>query len=225
MLDAAESGELEGDYIPVANVLTVPGRYGAAVEAALGAAAGDLITSHSKHAKRAIEHLKANKLGRATFLAADLVNPRPRSAALADLAKRAGIIGVAADLVEFSTEHKSAIELLLGGVLIAESIDAATALSKEPGFRKIATLDGEIVFSGGAVTGGRSAHQSSGPIRFAAWLREAVEEASSLDAEVSRLDASSEELISKTSAADAQRTEASDPTTTSRRKSSKPPAG
>jgi chromosome segregation protein len=208
VLSASESGELEGDFVPVANVVTVPSKYGTAIEAALGASAGDLITSNSKHAKRAIEHLKANKLGRATFLAADLVKPRDRSGSLSALAKKPGILGIAADLIECEAKHKPAIELLLGGVLIAETIDAATALSKETGFRKIATLEGEIVFSGGAVTGGRSAHQGSGPIRLATALREAEADANELDTEVTRLDATSEELTQKTQGADSRRAEA-----------------
>jgi chromosome segregation protein len=208
VLSASENGELEGDFVPVANVVTVPSKYGTAIEAALGASAGDLITSNSKHAKRAIEHLKASKLGRATFLAADLVKPRDRSGSLNALAKKPGILGIAADLIECEAKHKPAIELLLGGVLIAENIDAATALSKETGFRKIATLEGEIVFSGGAVTGGRSAHQGSGPIRLATALREAEADAEGLDAEITRLDATSEELTQKTQRADTSRAEA-----------------
>jgi len=208
VMQAVEQGDVVGDFVPVANVLTVPAKFGTAIEAALGSSAGDLITSHSKFAKRAIEHLKDNKLGRATFLATDLVNPRQRSAALIELSNRTGILGVAADLVEASSEHRAAIELLLGGVLIAETVDAATALSKESGFRKIATLDGELVFSGGAVTGGRSAHQGSGPIRLATWLREALDEASKLDSEISGLDAESEALASKSAEADRTRSDA-----------------
>jgi chromosome segregation protein len=207
VLAASESGEVEGDFLPVANVVTVPAKYGTAIEAALGASAGDLITSHSRFAKKAIEHLKANKLGRATFLAADLVKPRDRSAALGALSKRDGIFGVAADLIECEDKHRSAIELLLGGVLIAETVDAATSLSKESGFRKIATLEGEIVFAGGAVTGGRSAHQGSGPIRLATALREAEDDARALDAEVAELDATSEDLARKSQGADSLRAE------------------
>lgn len=207
VLAAVDAGELSGDFVPVAKVLNVPSNLGNAIEAALGAAAGDLITSHSKHAKAAIEHLKRNKLGRATFLAADLVNPRQRGA-IESLANKPGILGVAADLVETDKEHRAAVELLLGGVLIAENIDAATALSKEQGFRKIATLDGELVFSGGAVTGGKSAHQGSGPIRLATRLRDTEQELAALDTEIAALDKSSQDLAKQTSEADERRAEA-----------------
>ncbi|MDQ2986299.1 MAG: chromosome segregation protein SMC [Armatimonadota bacterium] len=208
VLSASDAGELSGDFVPVASVISVPGDIAHAIEAALGAAAGDLITSHSKHAKAAIEHLKSKQLGRATFLAADLVNPRPRSTKLAGLAARNGILGVAADLVSCSEEHRAAIELLLGGVLVAETIDAATALGREHGFRKIATLEGELVFSGGAVTGGRSAHQGSGPIRLATRHREAEEELATVDVEVAVLDRESKALTEKAAEADQRATEA-----------------
>jgi chromosome segregation protein len=208
VLAASQDGSLGGDFVAVANVIQVPSHLSNAVEAALGAAAGDLITSHSKHAKAAIEHLKSNKLGRATFLAADLVSPRPRSSALEALARRPGILGIAADLIACEKPHRPAIELLLGGVLIAETIDAATALSKEIGFRKIATLEGELVFSGGAVSGGRSAHQGSGPIRLATGLREAEEEAAALAAEIEKLETASEALVRQNVSFDAARAKA-----------------
>lgn len=193
VLQAAKDGKLSGDFIPASSAIHVPEKYAIAIESALGASAGDLITSDSKHAKQAIALLKSEGLGRATFLAADLINPRPRNKDLDALAKK-GAIGVAADLVRFDEKHRLAVELLLGGVVVVENLDAATKLAREPGYRKIATLEGELVFGGGALSGGRSAKQTAGPIRISAQLEEAEREHAKLDGALQGLEAQAAEI-------------------------------
>jgi chromosome segregation protein len=179
LLTAFKEGRISGDFVPASSVIHAPASYALAIEAALGASAGDLITSDSRFAKEAIAMLKAEGLGRATFLAADLLNPRPRSAGIEKLAQ-SGAIGIAADLVTCESKHRKAVELLLGGVLITRSLDDATKLAKEQGFRKIATLEGEIVYAGGAITGGRSSKQAAGPIHVASQLDEVEKRISEL---------------------------------------------
>ncbi|MCW5946963.1 MAG: chromosome segregation protein SMC [Fimbriimonadales bacterium] len=202
VLEAAKARVLKGDYRPLASAIHVPSEFATAIEAALGAAAGDLITSKADYAKVAIEYLKKEGLGRATFLAADLVNPRPRPQGISALAKEDGILGVAADLVSCDPADTNAIELHLGGVLVAEGIDNAVKLARREGFRKIVTLDGEVLYAGGAVTGGRSAKQSSGPLKRQAELEEAekrlkicAEEAERLSLEASDLESTGSKLM------------------------------
>ncbi|MBA3726496.1 MAG: chromosome segregation protein SMC, partial [Armatimonadetes bacterium] len=203
LLSAAKEGRVLGDFLPVSSAVQAPAKIALAIESALGASAGDLITSHSKHAKAAIELLKAEGLGRATFLAADLVNPRPRQKDIDSLLKK-GALGVAADMVSCKKEHTAAIELLLGGVVIVQDLDTATRLAKEPGYRKIATLEGEVVFGGGAVSGGRNAKQAAGPIRMKAQLGEAEERHSQLDKTIADLEAQVDQVVAEDTKATAE---------------------
>lgn len=197
VMEAHKSGTLDGDFLPVASALHVPANLAVAIEGALGASAGDLLTSSSEFAKTAIAYLKKEGLGRATFLSADLITKRPRPDGIEKLCAEAGVLGVAADLVKCDSAHKLALELLLGGVLIVENIDVATKLAKRTGFRKIATLGGEVLFAGGALSGGHSAKQSAGFIRTAAEVEQYEADRDALSAKISEVDAESKKVAAE----------------------------
>jgi chromosome segregation protein len=205
VLDAASKGAIPDDFTPLSSVIHARPEHAAAIEAALGSAAGDLVTSIAKHAKAAIEYLKREGAGRATFLPRDLVRLRPRPHGIADLAGEPGILGIAADLVTWAKDDKLAAELHLGGVLVATDLDAATRLAKKEGFRKIVTLEGEVVYSGGAVAGGRTTKVATGPIQRAAELEEAEARIAVLAKEIRGLDAGAATDVSRI--ADAENSE------------------
>lgn len=194
VMDAARKGSLHGDFRTLASAVHAPGELTLAIEAALGSAAGDLLTSRSEYAKAAIEYLKREGLGRATFLANDLITPRPRPHGIEDLLRERGVLGIAADLITCDSADKQAIELQLGGVLIAESIDSAVRLAKRQGFRKIVTLDGEVLFAGGALMGGKYAKQTAGPFRMQAELESAEKKQEAISSELHELSAKLTEL-------------------------------
>jgi len=81
-------------------------------------------------AAAAIDHLKRTKAGRATFLPKSDIRATPRPSQLAELARRTGCVGVAADLVTCAPGVEPIIEHLLGRVLVMETLDAALALSR-----------------------------------------------------------------------------------------------
>ena len=154
-----------------------------------------MLTPKSDFAKQAIKHLRENGLGRATFLANDLVSVRQKPTGIEKLATKQGVLGIASNLVKFDKTHTTAIENLLGGVLIVENVDVATQIAKETGFRKIATLDGEVLFAGGALTGGRFAKQAAGPIRLSAELDQSENRLNALQTNQDNLDQKREELL------------------------------
>lgn len=107
-------------------------------------------------AKAAVEHLKRNKAGRATFLPVETVSGR-----LADTERVkgcAGYIGVASELAAYDPKYQGVIRELLGRTVLAETMDAALAIARAGGYRlKIVTLDGQVVSPGGSITGGSAA--------------------------------------------------------------------
>ncbi len=162
VMDLVRSGELEDDYIPILTAIEVSEAHAVAIETALGGAAHDLITPHVRDAKVAIELLKRKALGRATFQPLNLVRPAPSHARAL---RGPGIIGVAADLVSCVEEHRPVVEALLGRIVVVESLDDSIRLANTKGWSRLVTLDGEVVHSGGAVTGGRSGRQGTGIVQ------------------------------------------------------------
>lgn len=138
-----------------AELLQVEDRYVTALETALGEGAQNIVTLDAQTAKTAINYLKANNAGRATFLPLDTVKPRSLSVEEERLANLPGVCGYAVDLVQYDRQAENAIRFLLGRVLIAENIDAALAAAKAGKFRiKVVTLEGDVVNAGGSMTGG-----------------------------------------------------------------------
>jgi chromosome segregation protein len=78
LLQAAQAGELQGEFYPVGSILTVPAELQLAIEAALGGSINDLITPTEADARTAIEWLKQTRAGRLTFLPLDLL-PEPNN--------------------------------------------------------------------------------------------------------------------------------------------------
>ena len=138
-----------------AELLQVEDKYVTALETSLGEGAQNIVTLDAQTAKTAINYLKANNAGRATFLPLDTVKPRSLSFEEERLANLPGVCGYAVDLVQYDKQAENAIRFLLGRVLIAENIDAALAAAKAGKFRiRVVTLEGDVVNAGGSMTGG-----------------------------------------------------------------------
>ena len=139
----------------VAELIKVEDQFVAAIETALGEGAQNIVARTAQAAKQAIAFLKQNGTGRATFLPLDTVQRRYPSKEEAEAAKLPGVCGFAVDLLQYAPEAENAIRFLLGRVLIAENMDAALAAAKVSHYRlRVVTLDGDVVNTGGSMTGG-----------------------------------------------------------------------
>jgi len=187
VLAAAEQGRLSGEYRTVADLIQVPKELEAAIEAALGPAAGDLVVASPQEAAEAIALLKATKAGRATFLPRSTMQVGLRPAGVGELAKRRGCRGTAADLVECREGGEEVVEHLLGRALVVETLEDALELSRDSaGWRVIVTLEGDVVRPWGAITGG-SRSQRVGIIGRAREIGELKETGSELEGELGRI--------------------------------------
>ncbi len=150
---ASARGQLSGILGTVASLLRVPSHLEKAIEMALGGALQNVITDSWNEASAAIEYLKLQRGGRATFLPLDRLSVLPLIAA----PRTRGILGNAVDLVDFDARVAPAMQQLLNRVWVAENLAAArSALDGFGGGARptVVTLEGEIVRPGGAVTGG-----------------------------------------------------------------------
>ncbi|MCS7208876.1 MAG: AAA family ATPase [Fimbriimonadales bacterium] len=129
LLQAVRKGELQGVFVPVGAALTVPEPYQVAIGAALGSAVNDILTPSEAEARAAIEWLTRHRAGRLTFLPLDLV--QPRGVNKLTYAVQNGVLGIAADLVQYDPLHEPAIRYLLGRVLIVDTLETATRLVRQ----------------------------------------------------------------------------------------------
>lgn len=137
--------------------------YELALSTALGNAVQFIVTKSDEDARDAIRFLKGNKSGRATFLPVDTMQPRSlREEHLIVCQSFDGYLGVMSDFVSSQENIQSVIDNQLGHIILVDTLDHASALSKAIFARyKIVTLDGEVINVGGSLTGGSFKTQSS----------------------------------------------------------------
>ncbi len=139
----------------VAKLLSVPKELETALDMALGGAMQNIVTQTEEDAKRIIEYLRQNRLGRATFLPMSSVRGRT----LAPQERRAlelpGCVGVASELVGFDEKYRSVVESLLGRTVVAENLDSGIRIMRAGNHAfRLVTLQGDVMHSGGSMTGG-----------------------------------------------------------------------
>lgn len=145
-------GVLKGIEGTVAELISVDSELSLAVEIALGSATGNIVCERQKDAKSAIELLKREKAGRATFLPIDKISSRKENRALA---KQEGLLGLASDLIQYDEKYRDIVENLLGRTYITETLQDAIDISNKSGDRyRFVSLDGQLVNAGGSMTGG-----------------------------------------------------------------------
>lgn len=139
-------------YGAVANLIEVPSKYEVAIEMILGAALQNIVTEKEEDAKRAIEFLKNNNLGRASFLPIASVKTGKLTQ---NFKNDNGVIGVASELVNYDSKYSAVIESLLGKTVLVEKMDNAIELSKKYKYSfRVVTLDGDVVNPSGLMSGG-----------------------------------------------------------------------
>jgi chromosome segregation protein len=154
---------LHGIEGAIAELIQVPKKYNMAIEIALGGALQNIIVADESAGRNAIEFLRRNKFGRATFMPLSVMKGRMIANNVADIAKKnSAFIGVASDLIQFDKKYAEVMQNLLGNVLLANDLKAANEIAKATEYRyRVVTLDGDLVNPGGAMTGGASKQTSS----------------------------------------------------------------
>ena len=137
----------------LANLISVDKKYETAIEMSLGQALQNIVTDTEEDAKKLVEHLRNNKLGRASFLPVSSIRGKKIDRIIRNNTE--GVIGVASDLVKCDKKYEQIVLNLLGRTLIVENMDTAIQIAKQNSYSfRIVTLDGDIVSNTGAITGG-----------------------------------------------------------------------
>ena len=184
--------KLQGIEGTVADLIEVPQQYQVAIDTALGASLQHIVVTNDRAARDAIQYLKQQQAGRATFLPRENIKARQLSDQHSRTAQNhAGFVGIASKLVQFDTNNQTIIENLLGTTIVMEQLSQAQSLAKALSHQaRIVTLEGDILMPGGTVTGGRNKQQTSSMLarqnelkQFEAELQEAISRTQQLEQE------------------------------------------
>ena len=187
VLKQSQSKALPGVHGTLSQLITVDNENSTAIEIALGAAMQNVVVSTESDAKRAINYLKQNNVGRATFLPISAIKPRYMDEK--NLDDNFGFVDVASNLVDCDEQYRDIVENLLGRVMVVEDIDCAIAISKRYKNRyKIVTLDGQVMNPGGSMSGG-SKGKGSGVLSRANLIEELKSEAQKIGDELKNVQA------------------------------------
>ena len=145
----------------VADIIKVEKRYETAIETALGGNIQNIVTDNEDTAKRMINFLKVNRLGRATFLPLTSIT-NPQEFKNPEALEEKGALGMADELVKIEEKYRNVAKAMLGRILVVDNVDHAVKIARkyEYGIRMV-TLEGELLVPGGAISGGAFKNNSN----------------------------------------------------------------
>ena len=148
----------KGMHGVLANIIDVPEKYQTAIEMSVGMSLQNIVTDTEEDAKKLVEHLRKNNLGRASFLPIASVKGKKLDKIKG---KENGVIGIASDLIKFDKKYEQIIISLLGRTVIVDNMDTAIKVAKQNGYTfRIMTLEGDMINPSGAITGGSVAKKT-----------------------------------------------------------------
>ncbi len=154
LLDCEKNPTLaKGTNGALSNLISVEKQYETAIEMTLGGALQNIVTDTEEDAKKLVEHLRKNNLGRATFL--PITSVKGKKIEKINQKGIQGVIGIAVDLITTDKKYEGIVTSLLGRTVIVDKIENAIQLAKQNNYSfKIVTLSGDVINPSGGITGG-----------------------------------------------------------------------
>ena len=158
-----EKDRLGGIIGAVSEHLTFDVHYQTALEIALGASSQHIIVEDENAATKAIDFLKRNRAGRATFLPLTTIKARAISSQNQDaIAASPGFLGMADELVSFDKRLEAIFKNLLATTAIFDTVEHARAAARQVRYQvRMVTLDGTELRTGGSYAGGANRQNNS----------------------------------------------------------------
>ncbi|WP_261444581.1 chromosome segregation protein SMC [Streptococcus mitis] len=158
-----EKDRLGGIIGAVSEHLTFDVHYQTALEIALGASSQHIIVEDENAATKAIDFLKRNRAGRATFLPLTTIKARTISSQNQDaIAASPGFLGMADELVTFDIRLEAIFKNLLATTAIFDTVEHARAAARQVRYQvRMVTLDGTELRTGGSYAGGANRQNNS----------------------------------------------------------------
>ena len=139
----------------VAQLGRVDPRFQLALEIAAGGRLGYLVVETDQVASQGISLLKQRRAGRATFLPLNAIRV-PKISRIPDWKRPDGLVNYAVDLIDCDDRYRKVFEFVFGSTAVFETLQAARA---HLGQQRMVTLEGELLETSGAMTGGSLSKQ------------------------------------------------------------------
>lgn len=151
-----ENPKLTGVHNVIGNLIETDKEYALAISTALSQASNYIVVDDEFAAKDAINYLKINKFGRATFFPLNIIKKREiDNETYRMLSNEPDFVGVASSLVRYESVYDNIIKNQLGSTIVVTNLEAANHLARKINYRyRIVTLDAELLHIGGSLTGG-----------------------------------------------------------------------
>ena len=156
VLKAADDKKVANVEGIVLDLISVPSDYITAIDTILGAQSQHVVVKDDQAARESINWLKKENKGRATFLPLASISERhiPEKL-LSELQNYSGFINVAANIIQTADKYKKLVYHLMGNALVVKTLKDANEVAKMSGRRyRVVTLEGDVVYPGGSMSGG-----------------------------------------------------------------------
>lgn len=195
LLDCEKDNSLKkGLHGVLASILKTPKEYETAIEMTLGAALQNVVTETEQDAKKLVEHLRKNNLGRASFLPISTV--KGKKIEKYNSKNINGIQGIASDLVEYNKKYEQIVLSFLGRTVIVDDMDTAIALAKQNNYSfRIVTLKGDLINPSGAITGGSVAQKTVNILGRAREIEDLEKELKKINSKIEKIQQEKEEYL------------------------------
>ncbi len=182
--------KLGGIHGAVAELITTEKEFETAIEIALSSSMQHVVVEDEEAARKAIQFLKQNSYGRATFLPLSVI--KERAINLHDLnmiQNHPAFVGIATNLVKYEPKFKSIIANLLGTVIVTSDLKGANDIAKLMNYRyRLVTLQGDVVNPGGSMTGGAVKQKNNSLLSRQRELEQIVEKLSVMEEKTEELE-------------------------------------
>ena len=158
----------------------------------LGSIIQNIVTDSENEAKRLVNYLRDNKLGRASFLPITSVKGKKAT----DIHSKGieGVLGIASDLVKFDKKYEGIILNLLGKTVIVDDIENAVKLAKQNDYKfKKVTLKGDVINPSGAISGGSVTNKTTSILGRGKEIKELEKELKELEKKIQKIELEKEE--------------------------------
>ena len=170
----------------LASLITVPEEYQLAVETVLGQTLQNIVTETEEDAKKLIEYLRKNNLGRASFLPITSVKGKNLDKLITNGTQ--GVIGVASKLIKTDKKYEEIISNLLGKTVIVNDMDTAIVIAKQNKYSfRIVTLKGDIINPSGAISGGSTTQKTNSIIGRTTQIKQLEKEIEKIQKEIEKI--------------------------------------
>ncbi len=187
-------GLKKGTHGVLASIIKTPKEYETAIEMTLGAATQNIVTETEQDAKKLVEHLRKNNLGRASFL--PIASVKGKKLEKYNSKGITGIIGIASDLVQFNKKYEQIVLSLLGRTVVVENMDTAIALAKQNNYSfRIVTQKGDLINPSGAITGGSVAQKTVNILGRGREIEELEKELKKIKSKIEKTEQEKEEYL------------------------------